>query len=362
MALARISGVRVRGIVSSIPAKTLRLEDEAELYGGNQAQIDRLKATIGLDQRRVVPDGMTSLDLSLPAARRVLEACGVEPKSIDGIICVTQTPDYPQPGNGVLLQGQLGCGEGCAAFDINLGCSGYVYGLWMAHSLIAGGGLNRVLLIAADTVSRIVSEEDKALRPLFGDAASATLLEADATAPEATFDLRSDGTGYAALWQPGGGFREPLDSGNATRMEIDAGIRRRRDELHMDGAAIFNFSLKVEPPAIKEILEASGWESEAVRGFVFHQANRYIIENIRRRLKLPAEKVPSGTVEKYGNSSGASIPVTLCDHYGKALEKGDHPFVLSGFGVGLSWASCALHLSDLDGCELLEVGSKAALA
>jgi len=133
------------------------------------------------------------------------------------------------------------------------------------------------------------------------------------------------------------------------------GIVRSRCQLHMDGAEIFNFSLKVEPPAIRNMLEATGWDADSVDGFVFHQANRYIIDNIRRRLKLPAEKVPSGTVEKYGNQSGASIPATLTDHYGDLLTKGPHRMILSGFGVGLSWATCALSLPRLACNSMIEV-------
>ena len=293
MGLLRISGVRTRGLVTAVPENEVSLSDEAYLFDNNHAQIDRLKATIGLDKRRVAPAGMTAFDLAEAAVQRLLKETGTDPAQVDGIFMVTQTPDYLQPGNAVLLQGRLGLPVTCAAMDFNLGCSGYVYGLWAAHSFIAGGGLQRVILVVGDTISQIVSKDDRALRPLFGDAACATLLEADPDAPEAVFDLQSDGTGYQSLWQPGGAFREPWSEENAEVKTLGEGIQRSRCNLHMDGAEIFNFSLKVEPKAITDMLAATGWEPESIEGIVFHQANRYIIDNIRRRLKLPPEQVPA---------------------------------------------------------------------
>jgi 3-oxoacyl-[acyl-carrier-protein] synthase-3 len=356
MAFARIAGVRVSGLVTAVPANEVSLSaDEAYLYDGNQSQIERLKQTIGLDKRRIVPENMTALDLAEPAVRKLLEETGTDPSTIDGLFMVTQTPDYLQPGNAVLLQGRLGIPDTCACMDFNLGCSGYVYGLWAAHSFIATAGLKRVILVVGDTISRIVSKDDRALRPLFGDAACATLLEAWPGAAEAVFDLRSDGTGYQSLWQPGGAFREPADAETTEPRPLGEGILRSRCQLHMDGAEIFNFSLKVEPSAITGMLEAAGLDAGEVDGFVFHQANRYIIDNIRRRLKLPADKVPAGTVEKYGNQSSASIPATLTDHYGEQLTKATHRFILSGFGVGLSWATCSIELPPLKCNTLIEL-------
>lgn len=355
MAVLQISGVRIGGLVTVVPSNEVSLSDEAWLFDNNHAQIDRLKATIGLDKRRVAPSGMTASDMAEKAVRQLLEETGTDPATIDGIFMVTQTPDYLQPGNAVLLQGRIGFPATCAAMDLNLGCSGYVYGLWAAHSFIAGGGMKRVILVVGDTISQIVAKDDRALRPLFGDAACATLLEADPDAPTAFFDLQSDGTGYQSLWQPGGAFREPWSAESAEVKQLGEGIRRSRCHLHMDGAEIFNFSLKVEPKAITGMLATTGWDTESLEGIVFHQANRYIIDNIRRRLKLPPEKVPAGTVEKFGNQSSASIPATLTDHYGAQLTRAPHRFILSGFGVGLSWATCAIELPKLACNTLVEI-------
>lgn len=356
MAIGRISGICMRGLVTAVPRNEVSLEQhDAHLFDGNQQQIERLKRTIGLDRRRVAPAGMTAADLGERAVRHLLEKTSTSPDAIDGLLMVTQTPDYLQPGNAVLLQGKIGIPDTCACLDINLGCSGYVYGLWTACSLMASGGLNRVILVVGDTISKLVSSRDRSLRPLFGDAASATLLEHDPDSGETVFEMRSDGAGYQSLWQPAGGFREPVSPESLVERPDGDGIMRNRFHLRMDGAEIFNFSLKVELPAIRSILELSGWQKEDVDGFVFHQANRYIIDNIRRRLELPPESVPAGTVEKYGNQSGASIPATLSDHYGESLTTREHRFILSGFGVGLSWATCAITIPRLLCNDLIEL-------
>ena len=354
MAKARIEGVRVGGLVAAVPRQEVALADEWEALGGEPGHLARLKATIGLDRRRVVESGVTALDLAEAAGRRLLEAGPIDPASIDGVFMVTQTPDYWQPGNAVLLQDRLGLPTRCAAMDIALGCSGYVYGLWMVHSLIASGGLERVLLFAGDTVSRIVGPRDRSLRPLFGDAASATLVEKAEAAGPAYFELCSDGSGAEALWQPGGAFREPLEEGADPEVALADGVLRRRRHLHMDGAEVFNFSLRVGPSSIESMLADCGWDKASVDGFVLHQANRYILENIRRRLAVKPEQLPCDIVEAFGNQSSASIPFTLAAHFGPRLCTQAQRLVLSGFGVGLSWATMAASLGPLRCNEWLE--------
>ena len=355
MAFARIKGVHLKGLVTAVPAREVALSDEPGLFEGGPAQMERLRTTLGLDKRRIVPEGMTACDLGEAAVRDLLERTGTDPASVDGLFMVTQTPDHLQPGNALILHGRIGFPATCAAFDLNSGCSGYVYGLWAAHAFIASGGLRKVILVAGDTISRIVSPHDRSTRPLFGDAVAATLLEAGSGAPESFFDLGSDGTGYRFLWQPGGAFREPFTGDSSELKQEGEGILRSRGHLHMDGAEIFNFSLKVGPDAIRAMLSRSGWTVDAVDGFVLHQANAYIIENIRRRLGLPVEQVPSGTVARFGNQSSASIPGTLVDHYGDQLMSRSHRFILSGFGVGLSWATAAIELPKLLCNSLIEV-------
>ncbi len=355
MPKCRFQDVKITGIVTCVPPHEKCLDDELELFGGNIKQLERLKKTIGLHRRRVVDGQTTAADLCEQAARRLFEQSSVEPSQIDTVICVTQTPDYSQPCNAAVLHGRLGLSKHCAALDVNLGCSGYVYGLWLAHTMIASGGCGRVLLLAGDTISRLVNAKDRAVAPLFGDGGSATLVEHALESPAAFFSLQTDGRGYDNLIVPAGGARQPCSQETSVAMEDEAGNFRSPENLFMDGAEIFNFSITEEPKSVKELLEYAELDAEAVDYFVFHQANRYILGNIAKRLKLDVAKVPMQTVERYGNQSSASIPSAICGELAAALSTRDTTqALLSGFGVGLSWASALVVIRELSVCELID--------
>jgi 3-oxoacyl-[acyl-carrier-protein] synthase-3 len=252
----------------------------------------------------------------------------------------------------------MGFSKDCAALDVNLGCSGYVYGLWLAHTMIASGGCERVLLLAGDTISRLVHEKDRSVAPLFGDGGSATLVEKSESAGVAHFSLQTDGSGFDSLIVPAGGARCPRSEETIRVVEDQAGNLRSPENLFMDGAEIFNFSITEEPRSVTDLLEYAGLGSDDVDHFVFHQANRYILTNIAKRLKLDAAKVPMQTVERYGNQSSASIPSAICGELANELKSGSSKkLLLSGFGVGLSWASMVADLAGLDVCELIDYTS-----
>lgn len=355
MAKCTINQAEIGGIVTCVPSQEKRIDDELELFGGNASQIVRLKKTIGLDRRRVVDAQTTAADLCETAARRLFEASEMRPELVDAVICVTQTPDYLQPCNAAVLHGRLGLPTTTAALDVNLGCSGYVYGLWLASMMVNGGGCESVLLLAGDTISRLVHPRDRAVAPLFGDGGSATLVRRNASAGNAWFSLETDGSGFGKLIVPAGGARAPFSEASKIA-ETDAnGNVRTPEHLFMDGAEIFNFSILQEPKAVRELVAYAGLELDAIDHFVFHQANRYILSNIAKRLKLDPAKVPMQTVERFGNQSSASIPSALCGELGHALTGADtRRLLLSGFGVGLSWGSVILDAGRLSICEIIE--------
>jgi 3-oxoacyl-[acyl-carrier-protein] synthase-3 len=355
MPKSKFSQVSIRGVVTCVPPTEKRIDDEIELFGGNEKQIARLKKTIGLDRRRVVDEGVTAADLCCAAAKRLFEKSAVSAGEIDALIFVTQTPDYPQPCNAAVVHGKLGMRTDCAALDVNLGCSGYVYGLWLAHMMVSAGGCGRVLLLAGDTISRLAHPQDRTVAPIFGDGGSATLLEHGAEDALSWFSLETDGSGYDKLIVPAGGARTPCSAETAQVLQDEAGNYRSAEHLFMDGAEIFNFSIQVEPRAVRELLEYAQLGIDAVDHFVFHQANRYILTNIAKRLKIDIAKVPMRTVEQYGNQSSASIPSAICGELADQVKSGSRRVLLSGFGVGLSWASAVLDLADLSVCEIVEL-------
>jgi 3-oxoacyl-[acyl-carrier-protein] synthase-3 len=351
-----INQVRIGGIVTSVPKTERCIDEELDvLFGGNAKQLARLKKTIGLDRRRVVDAGTTAADLCYDAAKRLLEASQLAPEEIDAVICVTQTPDYLQPCNAAVLHGRLGLSASCAALDVNLGCSGYVYGLWLAHMMISAGGCEHVLLLAGDTISRLVHPADRAVAPIFGDGGSATLLQKSEQLGPAWFSLQTDGKGFDKLIVPAGGQRCPSSAQTKIPLSDADGNIRTAENLFMDGAEIFNFSITTEPKSVKELVEFAGLEMDAMDYFVFHQANRYILGNIAKRLKIDPAKVPMRTVERYGNQSSASIPCAMCGELQDVLMTGSsRRLLLSGFGVGLSWASVILDIKELAVCEIIE--------
>lgn len=326
----QLKNASIKAIFSTIPQRIISLESEVDkLYNGDYKKYERIKKSIGLDKRYIADSKTTTLDLCLHSARALLDSAIIAKDSLDAIIFVTQTPDFLQPSNAHILHGRLELKMTCACFDLNAGCSGYVYGLFMAYSLLQNGA-KQVLLCVGDTISKIVDPLDSNTAPLFGDAGSATLISYDENAKNSFFTLHSLGSGFEYLIFPNSGFR--LDS--------------REKFLYMNGAEVFNFSIDKEPKAIKEILEFANRDINSIDYIFFHQANAYIISNIARRLNLPIHKAPSQSVSKYGNTSSASIPLAICDKLGARDQNLNSTLqvILSGFGVGLSWASALLEL------------------
>lgn len=327
-----------------------RLEDEATLYAENPGQIEKIRRITGVNTRHVAPCGVTTLDLCQQASQRLLRECEVGPEQLNAVICVTQTPDYWQPCNANLLHGRLGLPKTSAAFDINQGCSGWVYGLYVAGCMLEAGACERILLVAGDTVTQSINPKDRAVVPLFGDAGTATLLEKSESAGPAWFSLCSDGKGWANILIPAGGYRRPRSADTGIERVADDGGSRSANDLHMNGIEVFNFTLREEPTAVRDLLRFASQDAEKVDAFVFHQANKLILDTLAMRLRLPHEKVPVSTLARYGNQSSASVPATLCDALAGDLLKKRLKVLCSAFGVGLSWASCLLEIGPLKVC------------
>ena len=255
---------------------------------------------------------------------------------IDALIVVTQSPDYLIPATAIIVQNRLGLPHTTIAFDVNLGCSGYPFGLHLLGSMISAGGVKKALLLVGDRSANVKD-------PLFSDAGTATALEFDASAPPMHFDLNSDGSGYKAIMLPAGGHREPFGVQHLIPKRDEHGVLHWPADLMLDGPAVLSFSTQRVPPAVQRLLEYAKVDKEQVDYFVFHQANRMINETIRKKLGLPAEKVPS-TLHDLGNTSGASLPVTMTARLHEQLSNGKHKLVLGGFGIGLSWGTAIVDI------------------
>jgi 3-oxoacyl-[acyl-carrier-protein] synthase-3 len=336
-----VQGVRLRGVVAALPRR--RLENEFfEPQIGAEAVADIVKM-IGVKTRYWVDEGQTASDLCFVAAERLLDALGWERGSVDGLIFVSQTFDQCLPATACVLHGRLGLATHCQAFDVALGCSGYVYGLWLASALVAAG-CRRVLVLAGDTVSRIVDPSDRATALLFGDAGSATAVEHEAGAPPASFVLGSDGAGASNLIVSGGGFRDP-----APDPRRPAGLDP--EHLFMDGSEVFAFTLRAVPRLVQDTLKLAGRSVEDVDSFVLHQANQFMLRHLAKKIGAP-ERTPIN-IDRFGNTSSASIPLVLATDLAERLASSPSRLMLVGFGVGYSWGAALIDAEPMTCVELV---------
>jgi 3-oxoacyl-[acyl-carrier-protein] synthase-3 len=336
MAQATIRNVRYAGMASCVPKRVVSNVDDCPPQ--LRSARERVVRNIGIETRRVCSEWQYFSDLAFDATEKLLEELKWERDEIDALIVVTQSPDYPIPSTAIIMQDRLKLKQSTIAFDINLGCSAYAFGLHVLGSMISAGGIKKGLLLVGDKSGSV-------LEPLFSDAGTATALEYDADAPPMYFDLNSDGSGYQAIMLPVGGHREPYGVQHMVPVKDEDGIWRSPAALILDGPAVLSFSTQRIPPAVRDLLEYAACSTEQVDYFIFHQANRMINETIRKKLGLPAEKVPS-TLHDLGNTSGASLPVTMTARIRESLLEGRKKVLMSGFGIGLSWGSCIVDIEN----------------
>lgn len=319
---------RIKGVVTTVGGCKLTFASEAAQLGLTEKDSNRLSKALGLESRQVVRKlGTTTADLCVQSAERLMTGLNIAPSSIGGLIFVSQSPDYLAPSTAISMQNRLGLPVTAMAFDMRLGCSGFIYGLSVAFSLVESG-LERVLLCVGDVASRLVATNDHSITPIMGDAGAAILIERDQS--KSFFQLYSDGAGERALYVPNSGLRIiPED------VELPSLMK-------MDGAQVFNFTLQRVPAMIDSILSMANFDPDEIDYFVLHQPNKYILTNIQKRLGIDDQKFPKGTQNQFGNQNSASIPGTISGFLSNQFSNGRLQSVFAGFGIGLSWGACVV--------------------
>jgi len=338
MALFSVSNVRLSGVSGTIPVTEISNFDYKWI---SMKERELLVKMTGIEKRRVVPGlrTLTASDLCFTAAEKLIQELGWDKNDIDLLIFISQSRDYSLPTTSTILQDRLGLPHTCMTLDICLGCSAYVYGLSVIGSMMQSGMIKKSLLLVGDISTLSTSYRDKSAYPLFGDAGTASAFEYDPEAPAIHFNLMSDGSGYDAIIIPDGGLRNWYDRKKSfIYKKFDTGIYRTPLNVHLDGIKVFSFSLREVAPNARELLKYCNKTIEEADYVVLHQANKLINESIRKKLKIPEDRLPY-TIHKYGNTSCSSIPVTLVSELQKQLRSGHLKMLLSGFGVGLSWGS-----------------------
>lgn len=347
MATIKFNKVGIRAISACVPKKVSSNYDLRNIM--EDEEVEKTVNSIGIKEKRIAETDVCASDLCFKAAEKLLNDNQVDRSSIDMVLFLSQTPDYIIPATSPSLQHRLGLPKSTACLDLSLGCSGYVYGLSAAFAYASMEGIERVLLLVGETFSKIVNNKDKVNAPLYGDAGTATLIEKGNEA-QSVFCLYSDGEGSSAVIIPAGGFRNPLNIDSLKETEREDGNTRSDLEIYMDGMDVFNFAIGVVPKGVKEIMSIVSKSAEEIDYLVFHQSNKFMTDFFIKKLKFDANKVPY-CLQKYGNTSSASIPLTIVSELNDINKK---KIIMCGFGAGLSWATAYIEADNCVISELIE--------
>lgn len=350
MALFSISNARVAGMAACVPQKIVSNYDYNWVSKKERQQFIK---RVGVETKRAVKKGQTTSDLCFAAAERLINDLGWKKDEIDVLIFISQTGDYLVPGTAGILQDRLGLPMSCMAFDINLGCTAFVYGLSVMGSLLSAGKMKKGLLLMGE-ISSLSSYRDKSTYPLMGDAGTATAMEYSDGAADMHFNLQSEGAGYEAIIVREGGAKYPFNKDSLKYRHHAKGIIRHNLHAFLDGNAVFQFCIRNVVPNINGLLSFASRSMADCDYLIMHQANKLINEALRKKLKLGEEKVPY-SLDKYGNTSSASIPLTIVSELRKPVTEKKLNLLVSGFGVGLSLGSVLFGTDKIVCPEVLEL-------
>ena len=334
MILSHFNNIKITAISGAVSNNWSSIDDF--INDENRETIEKFKNMTGVNGRYNAGTFQTTSDLAYIAAKEILSKKSLSPEDINAIIFVTQSPDYAVPATACVLQYRLGLPKDCIAFDINLGCSGYTYGIIILASIMSNSNISKALLLAGDTSAKEKSRKIKtkaanAFKMLFGDAGTATLLEKTETENILESASCTDGSGFKAIIKPFTGYRNPDGIGVSLMNDID----------------VFNFTISEVPKMLKDYMKIKEKTPDDYDCLVLHQANLYILKQIAKKVKFPIEKVLI-SIDEYGNTSSASIPITLIKEYGDNLQNKDINALMCGFGVGLSWSMISATINTAD--------------
>ena len=338
-----INNIQIDSIATYLPTSILEMQSLNEVYGENNVK-QVINAT-GVHRVHIAGVNETASDMCFEAAKFLIEKENINKEEIDGLVFISQTPDYVAPATSIILQNRLQLSKETVCFDISYGCSGYIYGVFQAASLIGSGACQKVLLLAGDTTSKLVNPKNRSQRMVFGDCGSATIISKGDS--RMGFHICSNGAEFDKVIIPAGGFRTPSSDETSKEIIDEDGSIRTQDDLYMDSTAVFNFIIKSGKNSIDTIIDFMKWSKEEVDFFALHQATRFTINYLRKRLGITEEKSPTN-ITNYGNTGPTTIPLVLSDLCFKGSKYDTENLkkvILSAYGVGLSWGSIACDIS-----------------
>lgn len=352
MAIVSFSGVGIKAMAAAVPSN--RIDNYAYTQYFPADEVKEVVDKIGVYERRFADENTCSSDLCFAAAEKLFADNSIDRSEIDLLVFISQTPDYRMPATSVILQHRLGLQNSTIAFDINLGCSAFIYGMAVVYSMMEKTNLRKALLLDGETRSKVYSPKDRRTAFLFGDGGVAALIERNEKFGESFFSLNSDGSRENLIKINAGGYRIPSSPETLKEKVVDEyGNIRNEEQGYMNGGDVFTFVNREVPTDIKRMLEYTGRDKDSFDYIIFHQANNFINTHLAKKLKLDVKKIPS-TIEKYGNTSSVSVPLTIVSEL-KDKMLGEKELLLSAFGVGMTWATAIVKFVDLKISNIVEI-------
>lgn len=352
MAFLEYYGVGVTAMAAAVPKRIIKNREYTEVWSAEEAAaiVDKT----GIEERRFADEDTCSSDLCFAAAEKLFEDNDIVKEDIELLVFISQTPDYRMPATSVTLQHRLGLPNKTIAFDINLGCSAFLYGMSVVYGMMQNSGLKKALILDGETRSKVYSPRDRRSAFLFGDGGVAALVERDEKFGKSTFSLNSDGSRAELIMIPAGGYRKMSSAETVVEKVVDEfGNMRSEEQGYMMGGDVFNFVIREIPRDIKNTLTHAERTADSFDYVVFHQANNFINSYIARKMKLDTKKIPS-TIAKFGNTSSVSVPLTIVSELKDKLD-GKKDLLLSAFGVGMTWATGIVPFVDCKISDIVDV-------
>ena len=353
MAIVTYKNVGITALAACVPSKVIdNYHYDLDIWP--EEEVKKVVDKVGVAERRFADEKTCSSDLCFAAAEKLIADNNIDKNEIDLLVFLSQTPDYRMPATGILLQNRLGLPMSTMAFDITLGCSGFISALSIVYAMMQNHGFRKALLLDGETRSKVYSRKDRREAFIFGDAGIAALIERDGKFGESHFSINSDGSRGELIMIPGGGYRNMSSVETLRNKVVDEYGNIRNDEQgHMNGADVFNFVIVEVPRDIKRLFATTGVDIQNMDYYVFHQANAFINNYIAKKMKLDKERIP-WTIQKYGNTSSVSVPLTIASEL-KNKMAGERKLMLSAFGVGMAWATAIVPFVDCKISDIIEI-------
>lgn len=353
MAIVSFKNVGITALSAAVP-KNVVDNYHYDLDIWPEEEVKKVVDKVGVKERRFADNDTCSSDLCFAAAEKLFSDNDIDKSEIDLLVFLSQTPDYRMPATSILLQNRLGLPMTTMAFDVSLGCSGFISALTIVYSMMQNCGFRKALLLDGETRSKVYSRKDRREAFIFGDAGIAALIERDKKFGVSHFSLNSDGSRGNLIMIPGGGYRNMSSEETLREKVVDEYGNIRSDEHgHMDGADVFNFVIVEVPKDIKRLFLVTGEDIHQMDYYLFHQANAFINNYVAKKMKLEANKIP-WTIEKYGNTSSVSVPLTIVSEL-KDKMAGEKKLMMSAFGVGMAWATGIVPFVDCKISDIVEI-------